>query len=78
VCFIKQQSVNGIFSVGEVIRYLGDVLTEDPVLGGLWMQGKASNVSHSSAGHTYFTLKDEDCRLRCVVFRGSGVVKRVL
>jgi exodeoxyribonuclease VII large subunit len=67
--------LDGIFSVSEVVRYLSDILAEDVVLGGLWVTGEVSNLSHSSAGHTYFTLKDEECQLRCVVFRGSSALK---
>jgi len=54
------------------------VLAEDVVLRGLWVQGEVSNLSHSTAGHTYFTLKDEECQLRAVAFRNSGVQKAVL
>ncbi|MDB5073829.1 MAG: Exodeoxyribonuclease 7 large subunit [Chloroflexi bacterium] len=67
--------MDGVFSVGEVVRYLGDILAEDLVLSGLWVQGEISNLSHSTAGHTYFTLKDEECQLRSVIFRGSGATK---
>jgi exodeoxyribonuclease VII large subunit len=67
--------VDGVFSVAEVVQYLGDILAEDVVLSGLWVQGEISNLSHSTAGHTYFTLKDADCQLRCVVFRASGASK---
>ncbi len=70
--------VDGVFTVGEVIRYLGDVLGDDVVLAGLWVQGEISNLSHSTAGHTYFTLKDEECQLKSVAFRGSSVHKAVL
>ena len=76
--FERGTSVDGIFTVGEVIRYLGDVLSEDVVLAGLWVQGEVSNLSHSTAGHSYFTLKDEECQLRSVAFRNSGVHKTVL
>jgi exodeoxyribonuclease VII large subunit len=67
--------VDGVFSVAEVVRYLGDILADDVVLSGLWVQGEISNLSHSTAGHTYFTLKDAECQLRCVVFRASGAAK---
>jgi len=67
--------VDGVFRVTEVVRYLGDVLAEDVILSGLWVQGEVSNLSNSAAGHTYFTLKDEECQLRCVIFRGSGTLR---
>ena len=36
----------------------------------LKVEGEASNVSTSRNGHTYFTLKDEDAQLSCVIWRG--------
>ncbi len=76
--FVRGAEVDGVFTVGEVVRYMGDVLADDVVLSGLWVQGEVSNLSHSTAGHTYFTLKDEECQLRAVAFRNSGVQKAVL
>jgi exodeoxyribonuclease VII large subunit len=34
------------------------------------VEGEASNVSTSRNGHTYFTLKDENAQLSCVIWRG--------
>src|SRR5260370_34389402 len=67
--------MDGVCSVGEVVRYLRDILDEDVVLSGLWIQGEISNLSQPSSGHTYFTLKDEECQLRCVLFRRAGRAK---
>jgi exodeoxyribonuclease VII large subunit len=64
--------MDGVFSVGDVVRYLRDLLDEDVMLSGLWIEGEISNLSQSSSGHTYFTLKDEECQLKCVLFRGAG------
>jgi exodeoxyribonuclease VII large subunit len=33
------------------------------------VDGEVSNLTRSSAGHQYFTLKDEEAQLRCVMFR---------
>jgi exodeoxyribonuclease VII large subunit len=67
--------MDGIFCVSDAVRYLSDVLAEDVVLRGLWVKGEVSNLSHSAAGHSYFTLKDEECQLRCVIFRAGGALK---
>ncbi len=61
--------MDGVFTVGEVVRYVQDILTDDLVLSGLWVRGEVSNLSVSAAGHTYFTLKDGAGQLRCVFFR---------
>lgn len=64
--------MDGVFSVAEVVGYLRDIIDEDVVLSGLWIEGEVSNLSHSTAGHTYFTLKDAEAQLKCVMFRQAG------
>lgn len=61
-----------VFTVGQVTRYLRETLEDDAALADLWVRGEVSNLSRSSLGHTYFTLKDSVGQLRCVLFRGSG------
>ncbi|MDP6628815.1 MAG: exodeoxyribonuclease VII large subunit [Candidatus Marinimicrobia bacterium] len=36
----------------------------------VWVQGEISNFKHHSSGHMYFTVKDAEAELRCVMFRG--------
>ncbi|WP_301051369.1 exodeoxyribonuclease VII large subunit, partial [Helicobacter rodentium] len=36
------------------------------------VSGEVSNFTHHSSGHLYFTLKDKDSSLRCVMFRGNA------
>lgn len=38
----------------------------------VWVTGELSNLSRPSSGHIYFTLKDENATLRCVMFRSSA------
>ncbi|HVC81710.1 MAG TPA: exodeoxyribonuclease VII large subunit [Chloroflexota bacterium] len=64
--------MDGVFTVAEVIRYLSDILGEDVVLSGLWIRGEVSNPSLSSAGHQYFTMKDAESEIQCVIFRTRG------
>lgn len=60
-----------VLAVHEVIGYLSELLGADGLLGDLWVRGEVSNFSRSSAGHSYFTLKDGTSQLRCVLFRGN-------
>jgi exodeoxyribonuclease VII large subunit len=56
---------------------LRELLETDLHLADLWVEGEISNLSRSTAGHTYFTLKDEFAQMRCVMFRrqyGGGIV----
>lgn len=57
------------YRVSWLARYLKELLESDLQLSNLWVEGEVSNLSRSSAGHTYFTLKDEDAQIRCVMFR---------
>jgi len=61
-----------VYSVGELSLHVAAVLEADPVLQDVWLRGDVVNVSRSPAGHYYFTLKDNDAQLRCVLFRGSA------
>lgn len=58
--------------VGAVVRYIKTLLDTDDLLSDLWIEGEVSNFSRSSAGHLYFTLKDADGQLRCVMWRGRA------
>jgi exodeoxyribonuclease VII large subunit len=58
-----------ILSVGEVARVISTTVRADERLRDLWVEGEIGRVTISSAGHAYFTLKDERAALQCVWFR---------
>ncbi len=58
-----------IWSVADLTRYVRQMLESDYRLQDLWVAGEASNVSRPASGHLYFTLKDADAALRCVMWR---------
>ena len=62
-----------VYSVSDVSRYLTEILREDPVLQNVWVRGEVGNFTRSAAGHCYFSLRDGNATLRCVMFRGGGV-----
>lgn len=65
-----------VYSVSQLATYLRELLETDLHLADLWVEGEISNLSRSTAGHTYFTLKDEFAQMRCVMFRrqsGGGI-----
>lgn len=57
-----------IFSVKELNRYIRMKLESDSLLGDVWLRGEISNFTHHSSGHMYFTLKESDSRLKCIMF----------
>ncbi len=60
------------YRVSWLARYLKELIESDLRLSNIWVEGEVSNLTRSSAGHQYFTLKDEDAALRCVMFRRAS------
>jgi exodeoxyribonuclease VII large subunit len=59
-----------VYTVSQVSSHIKESLESDPLLMDLWIVGEVSGLRASSAGHTYFSLKDRESLLRCVMFRG--------
>ena len=57
------------YRVSWLARYLKELIESDLRLSNIWLEGEVSNFTRSSAGHLYFTLKDEEAQFRCVMFR---------
>ena len=58
-----------IRTVTQVTQYVKDLIDSDLSLADLWVVGEVSNLRRAPSGHCYFTLKDSDCELRCVMWR---------
>jgi exodeoxyribonuclease VII large subunit len=58
-----------VYSVSEINRRVRSLLEDDDLLQEVWVRGEVSNVSHPKSGHLYFTLKDGQAALRCVMWR---------
>lgn len=56
-------------SVTDLNEYVRRSLAGDPMLQGLALRGELSNFRPYASGHWYFSLKDEDSRIACVMFR---------
>ncbi len=57
------------YTVGQINSYVKEYLDEDNFLQGLWIRGEISAYKEHSSGHIYFTLRDEQLTLRCVLFK---------
>lgn len=67
-----------VHSVSDVNRYLKDLLANEPVLRGIAVRGEISNFKKYPSGHCYFTLKDANSALKCVMFRSyAGTLRFV-
>ena len=67
-----------IFRVGQLATYLRELLENDDTLYDCWIAGEVSNLSQSGTGHYYFTLKDKDAQMKCVLFRQQAIWQTVL
>jgi exodeoxyribonuclease VII large subunit len=62
-----------ILQVSEITRAVRDAVRSEAGLRDLWVEGEVGRVTVSSAGHAYFTLKDERSQLACVFFRDDRI-----
>ena len=60
-----------VYTVSQVSFHIKESLESDQLLMDLWVVGEISGLRTSSAGHTYFGLKDRESLLRCVMFKGQ-------
>ena len=60
-----------VYTVSQVTAYLRESLEGDPILSDLFVVGEVSNLRVSAAGHSYFTLKDGQAVLNCVMFKSQ-------
>lgn len=56
-------------TVGDVTRYLRELMDSDDLLRDVWVMGEVSNASTPASGHMYFTLKDQSASLKCVMWK---------
>lgn len=61
-----------IIAVSQVNEYIKFLLDRDELLGNICVRGELSNYKVYPSGHHYFTLKDAEGALRCVMFRSSA------
>lgn len=61
-----------ILEVSQVNTYIKEMMEADGLLTGLCIRGELSNYKKYPSGHHYFTLKDGQSALRCVMFRSSA------
>lgn len=65
-----------IFTVTELNQFIKDLLDNVPPLTDLLLRGEISNYKMYPSGHHYFTLKDGQCAVKCVLFKGSAMKLR--
>ncbi|MFQ5751685.1 MAG: exodeoxyribonuclease VII large subunit [bacterium] len=58
------------YSVSELTRQIKFLLESS--FPEIWVQGEISNFTHHSSGHMYFSLKDENAQISCVMWRSRN------
>jgi exodeoxyribonuclease VII large subunit len=65
---LAAESLQPILSVGELTRRIKKSIEE--TIRHVWVSGEISNCRPASSGHIYFTLKDEESQIPCVIWKG--------
>ena len=65
-----------VFTVTELNHRVKDLVEAVPAFSDLLLRGEISNYKVYPSGHHYFTLKDSESALRCVMFKGSAMKLR--
>ena len=61
-----------VLSVSQLNVYLKSLVESDPMLSRVVVRGELSNYKIYPSGHHYFTMKDAEGSLKCVMFRSSA------
>lgn len=57
-------------SVSQLNMFIKGILEDNSLLSNILIKGEISNFKYHSSGHMYFTLKDEDSKIKAVMFKG--------
>lgn len=63
---------NKVLSITQVNEYIRSFMDCDPLLSNVIVRGEISNYKLYPSGHHYFTLKDDNAALKCVMFKGNA------
>lgn len=62
-----------VMTISALTRYLRELLESDEILQDVWVRGEVSNFSQPRSGHLYFTLKDSEAQIRCVMWKNAAL-----
>jgi exodeoxyribonuclease VII large subunit len=65
-------------SVSEINHYLKELMESDEILRDIWITGEISTLARPGSGHIYFTLKDENSSLRCVIWKMNALRLQIM
>ena len=56
-------------SVTDLNYYIKNKIADDEYLNNVLIKGEISNFKHHYTGHMYFTLKDDNSLIKCIMFK---------
>ena len=65
-------------SVTELNKYMKDKVAADEFLNNVFVKGEISNFKNHYTGHLYFTLKDENSLVKCIMFKSSAATLKFM
>ena len=68
--------MSNIYTVSQVNQYIKALLDRDRELTALYVRGEISNYKAYPSGHHYFSLKDGEGAIRCVMFKREAMSLR--
>ncbi|WP_297197882.1 exodeoxyribonuclease VII large subunit [uncultured Flavonifractor sp.] len=68
--------MSDVYTVSQVNQYIKTLLDRDQVLTALYVRGEISNYKAYPSGHHYFSLKDGEGAIRCVMFKREAISLR--
>ena len=68
--------MSDVYTVSQVNQYIKTLLDRDKVLTALYVRGEISNYKAYPSGHHYFSLKDGEGAIRCVMFKREAISLR--
>lgn len=60
--------VDVVFSVAQVNEYISRKIFSDPFLSRINVAGEITNLTFSTVGHAFFSLKDKDAMIGCIMY----------
>lgn len=61
-----------VVTVSRLVSYIKTAMESDPVLSGVLVEGEISNLRQPYSGHWYFSLKDMNSSMNCVMFASAN------
>lgn len=56
-------------TISDLNKYIKDKIADDEYLSNILVKGEISNFKHHYTGHMYFSLKDENSLIKCIMFK---------